>query len=184
MLMRIARAVRSELLDWLRALLASIPGEIGCKVRNLLYGFRAQPGCRVLRDVVIHFPEKLVLGRDVGISSHTQLNAAGGIEIGDGTLIGPGCAIWSVNHRFQDPDTPIRLQGYDPQPITIGRDCWLAAHVTVLPGVRIGAGSIVAAGAVVNRSCEPGSILAGVPARPVGTRTGKRPGGPAGSQTP
>jgi acetyltransferase-like isoleucine patch superfamily enzyme len=114
MLRRIARTVRSELLDWLRALLASIPGEIGCKLRNLFYGFRAQRGCRVLRDVIVYFPEKLVLGRDVGISSHTQLNAAGGIEIGDDTLIGPGCAIWSVNHRFRNLDTPVRLQGYKP----------------------------------------------------------------------
>ena len=181
MLRRIARAMRSELLDWLRALLASIPGAIGCKVRNLLYGFRAQPGCRVLRDVIIYFPEKLVLGRDVGISSHTQLNAAGGIEIGDDTLIGPGCAIWSVNHRFGNLSAPVRLQGYNAQPITIGRDCWLGAHVTVLPGVQIGASSIVAAGAVVTRSCEPGSILAGVPARQVGTRAGTRSGGLEGS---
>ncbi len=174
MLSRIAGAVRSELLDWLRALLAAIPGAIGCTMRNLFYGFHAQPGCRVLRDVIIYFPERLVLGRDVGISSHSQLNAAGGIEIGDDTLIGPGCAIWSVNHRFEELDTPVRLQGYAPQPVTIGRDCWLAAHVTVLPGVQIGEGSIVAAGAVVTRSCEPGSILAGVPARAVGTRAGTK----------
>src|SRR5205814_5157841 len=117
-------------------------------------------------------PERLELGRNVGISPHSQLNAAGGIEIGDDTLIGPGCTLWSVNHRFQDPDVPIRLQGYDARRIVIGNDCWIAARSIVLPGVRIGSGSVVAAGAVVNRSCEPRSILAGVPARVIGTRDG------------
>jgi acetyltransferase-like isoleucine patch superfamily enzyme len=125
----------------------------------------------VLRDVFIYSPHKLSLGRNVGIASHTQMNAAGGIEIGDDTLIGPGCTIWSVNHRFRDVKTPIRLQGYDAEKITIGRDCWIAAQVVVLPGVQIGNGSVVAAGAVVTRSCEPGSILAGVPAKSVGTRS-------------
>jgi acetyltransferase-like isoleucine patch superfamily enzyme len=62
------------------------------------------------------------------------------------------------------------LQGYDAEQITIGSDCWIAAHSIILPGVRIGAGSVVGAGAVVNRSCEPGSVLAGVPARTMGTR--------------
>ena len=63
---------------------------------------------------------------------------------------------------------PIRLQGYDAQEIVVGRDCWIAARAIVLPGVHIGDGSVVAAGAVVNRTCEPGSILAGVPAKVIG----------------
>jgi len=163
-------ALRFECLEWYRAFLAAIPGEAGCKVRNGLYGYSAQRGCRVLRGVTIYFPERLKLGRNVGISPQTQFNAAGGIEIGDDTLIGPGCTFWSVNHRFQDGRVPIRLQGYDAQPIVVGRDCWIAARAIVLPGVHIGDGSIVAAGAVVNRTCEPGSILAGVPAKVIGRR--------------
>ena len=54
--------------------------------------------------------------------------------------------------------------------IVVGRDCWIAARAIVLPGVHIGDGSVVAAGAVVNRTCEPGSILAGVPAKVIGSR--------------
>jgi galactoside O-acetyltransferase len=162
--------LRAELVEWYRSFLSSIPGETGCKLRNRLYGYDAGRGCRVLKGVTIYFPERLKLGRNVGISPLTQFNAAGGIEIGDDTLIGPGCTLWSVNHRFADSGVPIRLQGYDAQKIVIGRDCWIAARAIVLPGVRIGAGTVVAAGAVVNRSCEPGSILAGVPAKVVGTR--------------
>src|ERR1700675_1698142 len=159
------RSIYSEYLEWYRSILSAIPGEIGCRVRNALYGYRAQSGCRVLRGVIVYSPEKLILGCNVGISAHVQLNAAGGIEIGDDTLIGPGCMIWSVNHRFEDLHVPIRSQGYDRESVIIGRDCWIAAHSVILPGVRIGAGSVVAAGSVVTGSCEPGSVLAGVPAR-------------------
>ena len=168
------RAARSESLEWYRALLVGIPGEIGCSLRNALYGYHAERGCRVLRNVTIYFPERLKLGRNVGISPQTQCNAAGGIEIGDDTLIGPGCTLWSVNHRYQDASVPIRWQGYDAQPIVVGRDCWIAARAIVLAGVHIGDGSVVAAGAVVNRTCAPGSILAGVPAKVIGRRESRR----------
>lgn len=169
------RTLKAEWLDWYRSFLSAVPGELGCRARNRFYGFQAQPGCRVLRGVVVYFPDRLVLGRNVGISCYTQLNAAGGIEIGDGSLVGPGCTIWSVNHRFQDPQVPILSQGYDSQKIVIGPDCWIAANAVVLAGVHLGAGSVVAAGAVVTHSCEAGSILAGVPARTVGMRGKSRP---------
>ena len=170
MIGELAGLVKAEFLEWHRSLLAAIPGELGCKIRNGLYGYRAQSGCRVLRGVIIYFPERLTLGRNVGISPYSQLNAAGGIDIGDDTLIGPACTIWSVNHRYQDARVPIRSQGYDAQKIVVESNCWIAARAIVLPGVYIGAGSIVAAGAVVNRSCDPGSILAGVPAKVIGRR--------------
>ena len=75
------RFLKSECLEWHRSFLAAIPGEIGCKVRNGLYGYHAERGCRVLRGVTIYFPERLKLGRNVGISPYSQFNAAGGIEI-------------------------------------------------------------------------------------------------------
>lgn len=174
--------MRAEGIEWYRSLLAAIPGEIGCKLRNGLYGYSAQQGCRVLRGVIIYFPERLKLGRNVGISPNSQFNAAGGIEIGDDTLIGPGCTFWSVNHRFQQATVPIRLQGYDAQRIVVGRDCWIAARAIILPGVHIGDGSIVAAGAVVNRTFKPGSILAGVPAKVVGRRDGGAENAPGAAE--
>jgi len=162
--------LREESDEWRRAFLGAIPGQLGCRLRNAFYGFHAKPGCRVLRHVIIYFPERLKLGNNVGISSYTQLNAAGGVEIGDDTLIGPGCMIWSVNHRFASLDSPIRCQGYEQAAVMIERNCWIAGHVVILPGVRIGEGSIVAAGSVVTGSCEPRSVLVGAPARVVRTR--------------
>jgi len=163
--------LREECVEWGRSSLEAIPGQLGCRLRNAFYGFHAGPGCRVLRQVIIYFPERLTLGENVGVSCHTQLNAAGGIDIGDDTLIGPGCMIWSVNHRFASLERPIRIQGYEPAAVIIERDCWIAGHVVILPGVRIGEGSIVAAGAVVTTSCGPRSVLVGAPARVVRSRT-------------
>ena len=84
----LVRFLKSESLAWYRSALAAVPGELGCLIRNGLYGYRAQSGCRILGGVIIYFPERLILGRNVGISCDSQLNAAGGIEIGDDTLIG------------------------------------------------------------------------------------------------
>lgn len=60
---------------------------------------------------------------------------------------------------------PIWRQQVVHDRVRFGADCWLGARVTVLPGVTIGDGSVVAAGAVVTNDVAPGSIVAGVPAR-------------------
>ena len=126
---------KQEATEWFRAILRSVPGEVGCMARNGLYGFQSEGGCRILSGVVIYHPQHLHLGRNVAVTRNTQINAAGGVSVGNDTLIGPGCAIWSANHRYTDPGVPIRLQGYEYKPVVIGCDCWLAAKVIVLPGV-------------------------------------------------
>jgi galactoside O-acetyltransferase len=71
--------------------------------------------------------------------------------------------------------TPIRLQGHDAGTIVIEDNVWLAANVTVVGGVRIGRGSVIAAGAVVTSDIEPYSIAGGVPARLIRRRTAETP---------
>jgi acetyltransferase-like isoleucine patch superfamily enzyme len=159
------RAIRYELSEWGRAILRSIPGEFGCLARNRLYGYHAGRACRVLTSVIVHHPAKLQLGANVGISPGTQVNAAGGIRIDSDTLIGPGCIIWSANHLYSSLERPIRIQGYDLKPVHIGPDCWIAAGCIILPGVTLGRGVVVAAGAVVTTSFSDYSVIAGVPAR-------------------
>jgi galactoside O-acetyltransferase len=95
---------------------------------------------------------------------------SGSITIGDDVLIGPNVVIRSASHRFADPLDLIRNHGHISGPIIIGSDVWLAANVVVLPNVTIGDGAVIAAGAVVTRAVAPLAIVAGVPARQIGTR--------------
>jgi acetyltransferase-like isoleucine patch superfamily enzyme len=112
----------------------------------------------------------LVIGSDVGIADGCQLNAGGEIEIGNGVLIGPCVLIWSQNHAYEDRDLPIREQGYKWSKVTIEDDVWIGAGAIILTGVRLSRGTVVAAGAVVTRSTDCYSIVAGVPARLLGMR--------------
>ena len=113
------------------------------------------------------FGKNLTLGRGVFLNMGCRFQDAGGISIGDGTLIGHGSTLTTLNHAV-DPD---RRADMVPAPVVLGRKVWLAASVTVVPGVTIGDGAIVGAGAVVTKDVAPNTIVAGVPARVIG-RTG------------
>jgi acetyltransferase-like isoleucine patch superfamily enzyme len=111
------------------------------------------------------------LGNNVGVGSGSFIGAAGGVEIGDDTIIGNFVSFHSENHNTERLDMPIRLQGTRSLGIRVGKDCWIGAKVTLLDGVNLGDGCIVAAGAVVKAGrYESRSILAGVPARVVKRR--------------
>lgn len=107
------------------------------------------------------FGKNLSLGRDVFINIGCRFQDTGGITIGDGTLIGHGTTLTTLNHGI-DPD---RRGDMIPAPVVIGRKVWLGAAVTVVPGVTIGDGAIVGAGSVVTKDVPADTIVAGVPAK-------------------
>lgn len=109
------------------------------------------------------FGKNLRLGRDVFINMGCSFQDTGGITIGDGTLIGHGSILTTLNHAV-DPE---RRADMVPAPVVIGRKVWFGARVTVVPGVTIGDGAIVGAGSVVTKNVPPNTIVAGVPARPI-----------------
>jgi acetyltransferase-like isoleucine patch superfamily enzyme len=92
------------------------------------------------------------------------------VHIEDHVIFGPEVAIMTDMHNFKDAE----MLPYDRvellKPVTIERCVWIGMRAIIMPGVRVGEGSIVGAGAVVTKSCEPGSILAGNPARVIGKR--------------
>lgn len=134
------------------------------------------PGSFVERDCTIWCaaePESepsLVAGANVFVGRNTYFGVWKRISIGDDTLIGAYCYIISGNHRFSGPELPVRVQGYEGSPITIGRNVWLGAYVIVLPGVTIGENAVVGAGSVVTTSVPGAEIWAGVPARRIRSR--------------
>lgn len=122
----------------------------------------------------------LMAGRDRGgfirmaegslVYHRCSLYGAAGITIGKRVRVGGGTDMITTNRVFDDPDLPIIEQGHRCAPIVIGDDVWLGAHSVVLAGVTIGDGAVVGAGAVVNRDVEPGTVVAGVPARVIRRR--------------
>lgn len=110
------------------------------------------------------------IGNNVGIGEFAYLGGGGGLEIGDDSIIGQYLSCHPENHIYSDSEMLIRLQGVTRRGIRIGRNCWIGSKVTILDGVDIGEGCIVAAGAVITRSMPPNAIIGGVPAKVIKER--------------
>ena len=105
-------------------------------------------------------------GKNIHIGKHVFINMGckfqdqGGIYIGDGTLIGHNVVLATLNHAKSPKDRGTMI----PAPIHIGKHVWIGSNSTILPGVTIGDGAIVAAGAVVSKDVPENAIVGGVPA--------------------
>lgn len=108
---------------------------------------------------------KITIGNYVGIGEFAYLGGAGGLEIGDECIIGQYFSCHPENHTYSHPEIPIRKQGVNRQGIKIGKNCWIGSKVTLLDGVEIGDGCVIAAGSVVNHSFPANSVIGGVPAK-------------------
>lgn len=105
------------------------------------------------------------IGDDVGIGEFCHIGGAGGVVIGNDTIVGSYFSVHPENHIFDNIDIPIRLQGVTRQGIKIGSGCWIGAKVTILDGVVIGNNCVVAAGSVVRGNFPDACVIGGVPAR-------------------
>ena len=113
----------------------------------------------------------ITIGRRTGLNQYVVMNGEGGIQIGDDVMIAAFVAIYAANHRIDRTDICMREQGmYSKGGVIIEDDVWIGTHCVVLDGVRIGRGSVIAAGAVVTKNVLPYSIIQGVPGRLVGSR--------------
>jgi acetyltransferase-like isoleucine patch superfamily enzyme len=99
-----------------------------------------------------------------------MLDAHSQISIGRNCMIGPYCYITDANHG-RAPGVLVKDQQMEPRPVVIEDDVWLGARVVVLPGVRLGRGCVIGAGAVVTHDVPPGAVFAGVPAVSIGHRS-------------
>lgn len=118
---------------------------------------------RLRMPVVVYAPEKLSIGSQVDIGEFVVIRANGGIRIGDRVLIAAHATLTTRGH-------PIALPRYGhvvDAPIVIEDDVWVGAAAVVLPGVTVGRGSIVGAGAVVTKDVPAETIVGGVPSRPI-----------------
>lgn len=105
------------------------------------------------------------IGKNVFINMGCKFQDQGGIFIEDGALIGHNVVLATLNHAASPKDRGSMI----PAPIRIGKNVWVGANAVILPGVTIGDGAIVAAGAVVNRDVPENTVVGGVPAKVIRT---------------
>ena len=112
----------------------------------------------------------ITIGNRTGIGARAFLAGQGGIKIGDDVITGPNIQVFSENHNFSDLSITIKDQGVTKQPTTIGNNCWIGGGVSILAGVTIGDGCVIATGSVVTKSVPANSVVAGVPAKVIKSR--------------
>lgn len=133
-------------------------------VRNLLselFGYKVPESLRVFPPFYSDFGKNIHVGENVFINACCHFQDHGGVTLGDGCQIGHNVVFATLNHGLQPSERGITY----PAPIIIGKNVWVGSNSTILQGVTIGDNAVVAAGAVVTKDVEPGTIVGGVPAR-------------------
>jgi acetyltransferase-like isoleucine patch superfamily enzyme len=115
--------------------------------------------------MILTYGGNIKIGKRCSINANTILYGHGGLTIGNDVLIAGHCMIIPSNHNFQLTSQPINSQGNTSKGIIIEDDVWIAHGCSILDGITIGKGSIIAAGSVVNKNIPPYTIYGGVPAK-------------------
>ena len=122
----------------------------------------------VQNHVYIGNGTQVSIGKDCQINENVFIQGA---KIGNNVMIAPNVAILNSTHKFDRFDIPMNEQGIEEvkNPV-IENDVWIGRNVIILPGIKIGNGSIIAAGAVVTKDVKESSIMGGVPAKVIKKR--------------
>ena len=136
--------------------------------------FKAKvPRAKTSKQLAIYRHIRIKNGRGISIGNNVVMNRGvlldgrSGLDIGNNVDIGENVRIWTLEH---DPNNNHVLRG---EGTTIGDYVWIAPCAIIMPGVTIGRGAIVAGGSIVTHDVEPMSIVAGVPAKEIGKRSGE-----------
>lgn len=123
------------------------------------------------RDVriVVTNSSTFKLGKAGDVGCYTIFNCGADVSIGSNILIAGFCYIQTSNHEVQR-HMPINEQGYVHTTINLGTDCWLGGGAFILPGAELGDGVVVGANSVVNKKFRQYKIVAGSPAKEIGSR--------------
>ena len=131
------------------------------EIMGRLTGRKIDGTFRLFPPFYTDFGKNIKIGKDIFINSGCHFQDQGGIDIGDGALIGHNVVLATINHDLD----PAMKRANHYAPIKIGKHVWIGSNVTVLQGVEIGDWAVVAAGAVVTRDVPPLTVVGGVPAK-------------------
>ena len=127
-----------------------------------LLGTEIPEGVTVLAPVYFDYGNYTKLGKGTFVNHGCYFMDGGTVTIGENVFIGPFCGFYTATHPMNYTD---RNKGLEKAlPITVGDNCWFGANVSVMPGVTIGSGCVIAAGSVVTEDVPDNSMVAGVPA--------------------
>lgn len=126
----------------------------------------------VNRKTVFSNKENISIASNVYIGPDCRVFGFGGVDFGTGVTLGERVTIMSANHNYDSPDLDMLPfdQSYIKKPISFGEFSWIGSNVIILPGVKVGKYSIIAAGCVLTKSTEDYSIYGGNPGRLIGWR--------------
>ena len=119
----------------------------------------------IYRNADLRSPYRIIVGAHTNINKRCVLDGRGGLKIGDNVDIAQETNIWTEQHDYNSPTYKSVCKE-----VIIEDYVWLSSRVTVLPGVHIGRGAVVASGAVVTKDVPSLAIVAGVPAKIIGYR--------------
>lgn len=138
-------------------------------LRKSLLGSFSSYGTNFRFDPTSKFidPQCMVFGDDVFVN--TGAHFSGRITVGKDVMFGPNVSIFAHDHYFAVKGKTLNEVEsiWRHKPVSIGDHCWIGASVTIVSGVHVGIGSVVAAGSVVTKDCPPYCLMAGNPAVPV-----------------
>lgn len=130
-----------------------------------IFGIELGKRCVIYSESIFRRPDNIVIGEGTIIGDCCELDGRGGIKIGKNCNLSSEVRIWTAQHDPQGSDFD-----YVREPVTIGDKCWISSNTVILPGVNLGDGVVLAAGAVLTKNAEPYSIYAGVPAKKIADR--------------
>ena len=137
---------------------------LGYGIMQRLFRINAHVPWPVHWSSTVSSPQRITFAREInplGYSPGSYIQALNGVQVGTNVIHAVGLTIVSSNHDYLDFKKHVASG-----PVCIGDNCWLGAHVTLLPGVALGPHTIVAAGSVVSKSFPAGDcVIGGVPAR-------------------
>lgn len=145
------------------------PEKLGALRSFLVKKFVKSAGENINIGRLAKIHKNTVIGNNSGVGRGCEIN--NGVTIGNNVMMGPDVLIYTQNHRTDRTDIPMMQQGFqEVKPVVIEDDVWIGARVCILPGVRIGEGSVIGACAVVAKDVPPYSVAVGNPARVVKNR--------------
>ena len=137
-------------------------------VYRYIYYMDLAPKVVVYYGAEMREPYKIKIGRGSIIGDRAILDGRNGLEIGENVNFSSNVSIWTEQHDHRDAF--FRCDTQKKTPVKIGNRVWIGPNTLILHSVEIGEGAVIAAGAVVTKSVEPYSIVAGIPAKKIGER--------------